>query len=157
MQAGASPSLVSGCMGGGQQPEQALQAERLLLQMASLGNQVSTAMARATGTPDVVTNTPLLVLCLLDLDGPARPSVISGVVGLTTGGTTKLLDRLEDAGLIHRSYGAIESDHRGVEVALTAKGRRTLRAATGALVEHLPDLSELVKSIVASLETLTSD
>ncbi len=92
-------------------------AEQLLLQLASFGQGVSDAMSTATGKPDLMGNTPLRVLCLLDLDGPTRPSTISEVVGLTSGGMTKVLDRLEAAGLIERSYGVIATDHRGVSVA----------------------------------------
>ena len=129
-------------------------AEQLLLQMSSFGQGVSNSMGEATGKPDLMGNTPLRVLCLLDLDGPTRPSAISEVVGLTSGGMTKLLDRLEAAGLIERSYGVIAADHRGVSVALTGEGRRTIRVAAEALIDHLPDVSEMVKSIVALLETL---
>lgn len=125
-----------------------------MLDLASLGSEISTAIADATGAPEFVGNAPLQVLCLLDLDGPTRPSVISGVVGLTSGGTTKLLDRLEGAGLISRTYGAIDGDHRGVEVALTDEGRAMVRAAGAALVAHLPDATALVKGIVALLESL---
>jgi DNA-binding MarR family transcriptional regulator len=129
-------------------------AEQLLLQMSSFGQGVSNSMGEATGKPDLMGNTPLRVLCLLDLDGPTRPSTISEVVGLTSGGMTKVLDRLEAAGLIERSYGVIATDHRGVSVALTGEGRRTIRVAAEALIDHLPDVSEMVKSIVALLETL---
>jgi hypothetical protein len=48
----------------------------------------------------------------------------------------------------------IAADHRGVSVALTGEGRRTIRVAAEALIDHLPDVSEMVKSIVALLETL---
>lgn len=140
---------------GDRRLEQALHAERLILQLASLGSEVTAAMTRATKMPEFMGNAPLLVLCRLDLDGPARPSVIADVVGLTTGGTTKLLDRMEAAGLVKRSYGVIENDHRGVEVALTGDGRKMLRAASGAVVDYLPDTKALVKSIVALLDELT--
>lgn len=129
-------------------------AEQLLLHLARFGSTVSRSMADATEQPEFVTNAPLLVLCLLDLEGPERPGVIGEVVGLTSGGTTKLLDRMESAGLIKRSYGAIEDDHRGVQVALSAKGRRLLRAATASLIEHLPDTTGMVKEIVALLDSL---
>jgi len=75
-------------------------------------------------------------------------------VGLTSGGTTKLLDRMESAGLIRRAYGTIDDDHRGVQVALTASGRKLLRAATGALIEHLPEASITVKEIVSLMNDL---
>lgn len=129
-------------------------AERLLLNLARFGSSVTRAMSESIQQPEFLANNPLLVLCLLDLEGPERPGVIGELVGLTSGGTTKLLDRMESAALIKRSYGSIEADHRGVEVALTAKGRRLLRAATVALVEHLPDTTDLVKEIVALMESV---
>ncbi len=129
-------------------------AERLLLQLARFGSAVSDSMAAATKQPDFVTNAPLLVLCLLDLDGPTRPGAIGEVVGLTSGGTTKLLDRMEAAELIQRSYGTIESDHRGVQVRLTARGRAHLRQATAALLAHMPDASATVKEIVSLMDEL---
>jgi DNA-binding MarR family transcriptional regulator len=138
-------------------PEMQELAERLVLEMASFGSGVSKAMADATGSPDFVANAPLLVLCLLDLDGPARPSAIGAVVGLTSGGTTKLLDRMEEAGLIRRAYGVFDDDHRGVQVTLTPRGRKLLRTAAGALVDHLPDVASVVKNIVATLEVLQAD
>jgi DNA-binding MarR family transcriptional regulator len=129
-------------------------AERLLLQFARFGSEVTRSMAAATNEPDFVTNAPLLVLCLLDLDGPTRPGAIAEVVGLTSGGTTKLLDRMEGAGLLHRTYGAIHTDHRGVQVELTARGRTLLRHATAALLAHLPDASATVKEIVFLMDEL---
>ncbi|MGB9345560.1 MAG: MarR family transcriptional regulator [Ilumatobacteraceae bacterium] len=129
-------------------------AERMLLQLARFGSAVSESLVAATNQPDFVTNAPILVLCLLDLDGPTRPGAISEVVGLTSGGTTKLLDRMEAAGLVRRSYGAIDTDHRGVQVELTASGCTLLRQATAALLAHLPDASTTVKEIVSLMDEL---
>jgi DNA-binding MarR family transcriptional regulator len=129
-------------------------AEKLLLSLARFGDEVSRSMAESTDTPEFLSNAPLLVLCLLDLEGPGRPGVIGDVVGLTSGGTTKLLDRMEGAGLIHRSYGAIDSDHRGVKVELTARGRGLLHSATSAMVAHLPEAKSLVKDIVGLMQEL---
>ncbi len=129
-------------------------AERLLLQFARFGSAVSESLVAATNEPDFVTNAPILVLCLLDLDGPTRPGAIADVVGLTSGGTTKLLDRMEAAGLIHRSYGAIDHDHRGVQVELTSRGRTLLRQATDALLAHLPTAAVTVKEIVSLMDEL---
>jgi len=129
-------------------------AERLLLQLARFGSAVTESLADATNEPDFVTNAPILVLCVLDLDGPTRPGAIADVVGLTSGGTTKLLDRMEAAGLIHRTYGAIDGDHRGVQVELTSRGRTLLRHATAVLLERLPDASATVKEIVSLMEQI---
>jgi len=129
-------------------------AERVLLQLARFGSGVSNSLIEATDQPEFVTNAPILVMCLLDLDGPARPGAIADTVGLTSGGTTKLLDRMEEAGLIHRTYGTIDNDHRGVQVELSVRGRTLLRQATAALVAHLPDATTTVKEIVALMEDL---
>jgi DNA-binding MarR family transcriptional regulator len=131
-------------------------AERLTLELAQFGTSISAAMGAATGLPDLMGNTPLLVLCLLDLDGPARPSAIGAVVQLTSGGTTKLLDRLEQAGLILRRYGVLEDDHRGVLVELTDDGRRTIRSAAQALIDHLPEAVSMIKSISALVDSLAA-
>ena len=129
-------------------------AERVLLQFARFGSAVSNALVEATNQPEFVTNAPVLVLCLLDLDGPTRPGAIADVVGLTSGGTTKLLDRMESAGLIHRTYGAIDGDHRGVQVELSVRGRTLLRQATAALIAHLPDATTTVKEIVSLMDDI---
>ncbi len=129
-------------------------AERLLLQLARFGTDVSESLVEATNEPDFVTNAPILVLCLLDLDGPTRPGAIAEVVGLTSGGTTKLLDRMEAAKLLRRSYGAIEDDHRGVRVELTDRGRKLLRQSTTALLAHLPNAATTVKEIVSLMEEI---
>jgi len=129
-------------------------AERVLLQFARFGSGVSKSLVEATDQPEFVTNAPILVLCLLDLDGPARPGAIADVVGLTSGGTTKLLDRMEEAGLIRRTYGAIDTDHRGVQVELSVRGRTLLRQATAALIAHLPDATTTVKEIVSLMDDI---
>jgi DNA-binding MarR family transcriptional regulator len=50
----------------------------------------------------------------------------------TTGGMTKILDRLERTGLVRRTRDP--NDGRGVLIVLTAKGRRTCDRASAAYV-----------------------
>ena len=69
------------------------------------------------------------------LDSP-RVDLLAQVLGLTSSGTVRLVDRLEDAGLARRMTGA---DGRVTSVALTASGRRRAEAVTRArmeLIEH---------------------
>ncbi|SDH01018.1 DNA-binding transcriptional regulator, MarR family [Lentzea fradiae] len=47
--------------------------------------------------------TDLYALNLLDLDGPMTPGELSARTGLTTGPTTRLIDRLEAAGFVRRT------------------------------------------------------
>jgi DNA-binding MarR family transcriptional regulator len=71
------------------------------------------------------------------------PKQLLKSVMLTSGGMTNRLDKLEAAGLIARKPDP--SDRRGVIVALTAKGRKVIDAATAtrfAEAEHsLPNIS----------------
>lgn len=69
------------------------------------------------------------------LDSP-RVDLLAQVLGLSSSGTVRLLDRLEDAGLARRMTTA---DGRVTAVALTPAGRRRAQAVTRArmeLVEH---------------------
>ncbi|MDX6646727.1 MAG: hypothetical protein QOK40_2454 [Miltoncostaeaceae bacterium] len=69
------------------------------------------------------------VLVLLD-EAPAgtmRMSELAGAVLMTSGGFTRLADRLERAGLIRRERCA--ADARGFDVSLTERGRSLLEDA----------------------------
>ena len=81
------------------------------------------------------------------------PGRLAASVMLSTGGMTKRLDRLEEAGLVRRSPDP--DDRRGVLVGLTAKGRRVADAAVEA---HLDNerrmLAGLTRAERAELERL---
>ena len=60
-------------------------------------------------------------------DGAMRPSDLAEALPITRSGTTRLVDRLEQDGLVERrSY---ESDRRGNLILLTRKGREIFREA----------------------------
>jgi DNA-binding MarR family transcriptional regulator len=65
------------------------------------------------------------------LDSP-RVDLLAQVLGLTSSGTVRLIDRLENAGLARRVTGA---DGRVTSVALTASGRRRAQAVAQARME----------------------
>lgn len=82
---------------------------------------------------------------LLDLDGPMTSSDLAGRLGLSTGATTRLVDRLVAIGVAIRTEGAEDR-------------RRTVIAHTG----HLPsDLEDVLRSvrlpIKHALTELTAD
>lgn len=54
------------------------------------------------GSDDLVSNVSIATLTLLYTDGPQRPTQIAGLIGLTSAGATKLITRLENAGLVVR-------------------------------------------------------
>lgn len=66
-------------------------------------------------------NTELEAMTVLALDGAQRAGELAAKIGLTAGGTTNLLDRLEAAGLIRRSRPT-EGDRRSVVIELTPDG-----------------------------------
>lgn len=63
-------------------------------------------------------------------DGQLTMSRLSADVALTTGGVTRLVDRMVEAGLVERQ--ACPSDRRSIHVVLTAEGRSVLGRAIAA-------------------------
>src|SRR5690606_8021718 len=90
-------------------------------------------------------DTPRLgVLVAIDLFGSMRPSEVGALIGLPSPAVTKLASRLERAGHVTRSTGAVPGDRRAVVLELTAEGRALL-----ARCNHV--VSELGMDLVAAL------
>ena len=96
------------------------------------------------------------VLATLRRSGPPyrlRPTEFSSALMLTSSGTTKRLDRLEQAGLVARTPDP--DDRRGTLITLTAAGRELVDAASEAHLanEHrlLGALSEAERERLAAL------
>jgi MarR family 2-MHQ and catechol resistance regulon transcriptional repressor len=68
-------------------------------------------------------------------EGRLTMSRLSAEVALTTGGVTRLVDRMVEAGLVARQN--CPSDRRSVHVVLTPAGQSTLRNAIGAHIEGI--------------------
>jgi DNA-binding MarR family transcriptional regulator len=95
------------------------------------------------------------VLATLRRSGPPyrlRPSEFTGALMLTSSGTTKRLDRLEQAGLITRAPDP--DDRRGTQIALTPAGRQLIDAVTAA---HLDNERELLRSLTAAEQQQLAD
>ena len=67
--------------------------------------------------------------------GQLTMSKLSNEIALTTGGVTRLVDRMVEAGLVARQN--CPSDRRSVHVVLTPNGQATLRSAIGAHIEGI--------------------
>jgi DNA-binding MarR family transcriptional regulator len=65
-------------------------------------------------------------LYLLDLEGPQKMSDIAKLVGVTLPAATPVVDKLVRAGLVAREPDT--RDRRVIRVALTARGRKTLKS-----------------------------
>ena len=126
--------------------------ERLLLLLSSYGREVTTAVGAVAPDPELGNNASLVVLCTLDLDGPRRPGVLQELTGLSSGGVSKLLDRLEATGVVKRAYGGVPGDNRGVLVSITRRGRSVVARFSGAIAARLPEPRALVKEVSTALE-----
>jgi DNA-binding MarR family transcriptional regulator len=85
------------------------------------------------------------VLATLRRTGPPyrlRPTEFSSALMLTSSGTTKRLDRLEQAGLIERAPDP--EDRRGILITLTDKGRELIDSVTDA---HLANERRLLAAL----------
>jgi MarR family transcriptional regulator, 2-MHQ and catechol-resistance regulon repressor len=68
-------------------------------------------------------------------DGRVTMSRLSNDLALTTGGVTRLVDRMAEAGLVERQ--ACPNDRRSIHVILTAEGRAVLDRAVAAHMEGI--------------------
>jgi DNA-binding MarR family transcriptional regulator len=89
--------------------------------------------------------------------GRLRMGALAGQVTISRGGLTKLVDRLEGAGLLVRE--PCPTDRRGFDAVLTAKGRGVLRQIwpvyERVLIESLAPLTESeAAATAATLERL---
>jgi DNA-binding MarR family transcriptional regulator len=112
---------------------------------------LSTAAAQAAKDPDLAGSQPITVLFALDMDGPMRPTGIQELTGLSSGGVTKLVERLEEKGLVARKTGAIADDRRGVLVELTRRGRSAVRSMADSMAAALPDARPVATDLAEAL------
>jgi DNA-binding MarR family transcriptional regulator len=90
------------------------------------------------------------------LDGRLKMSEIAEAIVHSSGGTTRLIDRLEEAGLVERQL--CPSDRRAIHVAITALGNAKLDAALDVHIEYLDEnltsrLSDVERGELAALLT----
>jgi len=94
------------------------------------------------------------MLRLLKVDTPVRVGDLGVELGLTTAGTTRMLDKLEAMGYAKRSR-TDQRDQRQVYVSLTLPGAIALRDAEGVFVERiqasLKNLSSTERATLAQL------
>jgi len=88
------------------------------------------------------------LLATLRRSGPPfalRPSDLTGTLMLTSSGTTKRLDKLEEAGLIAR--GPDPNDRRAILITLTPAGKELIDGVTAA---HLANEASLLEGLSAA-------
>lgn len=126
-------------------------ATRANLGLVELTLTIEAAIAAGDGAGDV---NAAVALAALDHLGPCRPRLLADVLQLTSGGVSRLIDRLEHAGLVRRSRDALVHDQRGVAVAITRPGVDHLTALLSGVVAHLDELLGLVRAVWVEVHAL---
>lgn len=118
------------------------------------GRLVTMALAEAGATiGDVLATTgsatASMTLAALDGEGPCRVGRVASMLGITSGGATRLIDQLESDELVTRMHGD-PVDGRSVTVALTSRGERHLDGLAADLAPQLGVVLDAMR--VASIE-----
>jgi DNA-binding MarR family transcriptional regulator len=131
---------------------QAVRGQRILALLGAFGHQAHEALVEQVGDGAVVGNAQVLTVCELALHGSLRPKELMAVAGLTSGGMTKVLDHLEELGLIERAYGQVGGDRRGISVSLTPDGRDTAERMAAAIETRIDAVRALSNQLTELLE-----
>jgi DNA-binding MarR family transcriptional regulator len=132
-------------------PEDRQRAQRILLIFARAGAAVSEALHSRLG-PEYGSNVEVLVITSLDLLGPQRPADVVALTGMTSGGVTRVLDRLEEQGLMVREFGRVEGDRRGTRLVLTPKGHGVATELAAGLTSRM----DVIREAIAELLDMTT-
>jgi len=130
-------------------------AKELLLRLGEFGSFVSKRLVEVAGDDLMVQNISVMLLCRLDLDGPLRPNQLAELQDMTTGGVSKLIDRMESDGLVERRHGVLATDQRAVLVVLTRKGRDLVHQMAEVIADQLTETQAIVKELNRLLEPLS--
>lgn len=90
--------------------------------------------------PKLTGNAEVIVITHLDARGQLQPSDIVSLTGMTSGGVTNLLDRLEKNGFIRREYGTMKGDRRVSVLSLTPLGRQLARDYARAVLDLIDEV-----------------
>ncbi|GAA5785577.1 hypothetical protein GCM10007860_14430 [Chitiniphilus shinanonensis] len=141
-------------------PGQAVRASRLLFRVGHLLE----ARINAALAPHELDMRSYLALAVLDTDGPSlNPSELGVTLDASRVQITRLLDRLESAGLLRRRHS--DRDRRSLDLELTAAGRAryqgarpAVHAAYAACWAALPEarIDALVADLAAMNQALES-
>lgn len=88
-------------MSSGSQEKRAEAIEELTRELRQF-NELGASFLRVTATQIGMAITDIQLLDLLDLAGPLTAGQLAELTGLTTGAITRILDRLEETGLVQR-------------------------------------------------------
>ena len=127
-----SPLSTASTRGAWSAEQEADQAANLLGALAlTLADRLESALTETTGLAE---NDAVALSALAQFLEGSRVDRVAQVLGLSSSGTVRLVDRLEAAGLVRRGAG---DDGRVTSVELTPAGRRRALAVTRARAEAI--------------------
>lgn len=132
--------------------------QQTVRQIVLLCNEIGVRWTRAITAIDcgeISSNSDIAVLVQL-YDRPHRPGAIAKLIGMTTAGTTNLLDRLEARQLVKRNHDGV-NDGRGVLIEITPEGRRTIEAIGDAVAGECIATAPLHAELHRLIPTLAPD
>ncbi len=124
--------------------------QRIWLLLIDFAQAVTDAVTARLGDEDLANNNEGWVICRLAVSGPQRPRDLKLASGLSSGGMTRLLDRLENLGIVDRAVREVPTDRRAIVISLTPDGQR---AAT-AMGQGVEDIRDRIHTIVANIAAL---
>ena len=124
--------------------------EDSILLMTQSGQRMHESFLAVVGDEALVSNVSIATIIALHRDGPLRASEIAELAGLTSGGATKLIDRLGRGGLVLREKGTVSDDGRAVVVSLTDSG---VTAAERIVAVAEPHIDALTNALIATRTT----
>jgi DNA-binding MarR family transcriptional regulator len=119
----------------------------LFLRMAHVGIQITTDLTTVFPEPGLVRNSTVATLLRLYDEGALRPVELMDSTGVTRGGMTKIIDHLEEAGLVERWDDPSDDDGRSVRARLTPAGHKRVKdmldVIEPAMEKFLVDLEQI--------------
>ena len=128
-------------------------ALEILMIIGRLGKRLHEALVAGADT-DLVGNTEVVVVCSLSLRGSLRPTDIQTLTGLSSGGVTKLIDRLEADGLVVRALGTYPDDRRATRLELSPRGSQVARDFARAVLTEIDAIRSGFTELIAATEPI---
>jgi DNA-binding MarR family transcriptional regulator len=131
-------------------------ALQLMLEVGAYGAAISQSIAARVGDAELARNIPVLVIADLYIHGSRRPVEIQRSTGLSSGGVTKLLDRLETLSVITRTHGQEPTDRRAIVVRLSGDGVRVANLMAQGFLDHLQATRGMMRRLADEADALAA-
>lgn len=120
---------------------------RALIRLVGTAIFITDAVERLPVEPILKRNAPFVIILSVWRSGPMRPGELGEIVGMSSGGTTKVIDRLQNAGLVTKTKDGGDADGRAVYVDVTDLGRTVAEQLLAELTPTMVDLTDDLNAI----------